>query len=319
MARIVSLGSALQDIFLIDRDDFTPTALGDHSVFGQITIGGKIDIDKISYQVGGGATTAAVAFARGHHQAIFMGSIGRDTAGEAVQALFDEEGVDSSFLNFSKQPTGCSVVLLDAKTGERTTLTHRGASADFSQLDPKDLEIIQPDWLYITSLAGNFDTLEAFLKTARKLNIRTFLNPGALELKHPEKIIQLLPLIDALLLNKSEAELLVPGTNLVELLSRLSSYVPTVLITNNSMGGIATNSHETYRFGIYQDIKVKDTTGAGDAFGAGFLSAILSGLDFKAALIFASANSTSVLSKIGSKQGLLEIDTKLHLMPIQKL
>ena len=54
MARIVSLGSALQDIYLIDHDDLVSTNIGTEAIFGKILVGSKVDIDKISYEVGGG-------------------------------------------------------------------------------------------------------------------------------------------------------------------------------------------------------------------------------------------------------------------------
>ena len=49
MARIVSLGSALQDVYLIDHDDLRPTSIGDAAIFGKVLVGSKVDIDKISY------------------------------------------------------------------------------------------------------------------------------------------------------------------------------------------------------------------------------------------------------------------------------
>ena len=58
MARIVSLGSALQDIYLIDHDDLSPTKIGDAAIFGKVLVGSKVDIDKISYEVGGGGSHA---------------------------------------------------------------------------------------------------------------------------------------------------------------------------------------------------------------------------------------------------------------------
>ena len=85
------------------------------------------------------------------------------------------------------------------------------------------------------------------------------------------------------------------------------------------MGGIATNGAETYRFGIYEDVRVKDATGAGDAFGSGFLARTADGRDFKTALVFASANSTSVITKLGANRGILGRNNKLHMMPIQKI
>ena len=46
MARIVSLGSALQDIYLIDHDDLRPTEIGGGAIFGKVLVGSKVDIDK---------------------------------------------------------------------------------------------------------------------------------------------------------------------------------------------------------------------------------------------------------------------------------
>ena len=85
------------------------------------------------------------------------------------------------------------------------------------------------------------------------------------------------------------------------------------------MGGIAGNGTEIYRFGIYEDQKIKDATGAGDALGAGFLAHFSAGKSFKSSLIFASANSTAVISKLGANKGTLTGKEPLHPMPIQKL
>ena len=49
MARIVSLGSALQDIYLIDHDDLVATSIGGEAIFGKMLVGSKVDIDRISY------------------------------------------------------------------------------------------------------------------------------------------------------------------------------------------------------------------------------------------------------------------------------
>ena len=110
-----------------------------------------------------------------------------------------------------------------------------------------------------------------------------------------------------------------PGVVLTELVYRLRHYAPMVIITDGSMGGVATDGKHTYRFGIYEDVKMKDATGAGDSFGSGFLASIASGRKFREALIFASANSTAVVSKIGGNTGALDGTEKLHPMPIQRL
>lgn len=318
MAKIVSLGSALEDIYLIDRDDFTASRIGGTSIFGKLEIGTKVDIDKVSYEIGGGGTNTAVTFARFGHDSIFLGNLGHDSAGEAILANLDDEGVDTSYISFQKTGTGCSVILLDMKTGERTILTHRGASSKFNNISPKILEKINPDWLYISSMRGDMDTLLSFVETAHELDCKIMFNPGALEIARLDQLIGILPEIDILLVNKIEASKIVPGKVLSELAAHLKNYAETVIITDGAMGGLAINSDESIRFGIYEDVKVKDTTGAGDAFGSGFLAALASGKSFKNSILFGSANSTSVIQKVGAKKGILTGKEKLHQMPMQK-
>ena len=321
MARIVSLGSSLQDLYLIDRDDFASQKLHEKSIFGKLEIGSKADIDHIKFFIGGGGTNSAVTFAKNNHEAILFSNIGNDPAGEAVLNKLDEEGIDRSYVEVSnRKNTGTSVILLDSKTGERTILTCRGVSSKFDNLNPNDLDYINPDWLYITTLRGDMGTLLKFFEKAKSLNIKIMFNPGILEFENKKQLLGLLPDADVLLVNKEEASRLVPGVLLSELLDHLKNYVKTVIITDGSMGGIATNGENSYRFGIYEDIKVKDSTGAGDAFGSGFLAALTAGKSFRSSLIFASANSTSVIQHLGAKNGILSFsETNLHPMPIQRI
>lgn len=322
MARIVTLGAALQDIYLIDHDDLIPTQIGGEAIFGKVLVGSKVDIDKLRYSVGGGGVNAAVTLSRHSHEVVFMGNIADDPAGQAVMRLLDREEIDNSYVDYvSGKATGTSIILLDSQQGERTILTYRGASEKFDNFAASDLARIQPDWVYITTLRGDFATLTAFINQAKKLGTKIMLNPGVRELASPKELLRLIAKIDVLLVNKSEASGLVTGNILSELLYRLGGYAPITIITDGPMGGCAGNREtgESYRFGIYEDHKVKDATGAGDAFGSGFLAAYAAGKSFRQSLIFASANSTAVVSRVGSNTGALVGDTSLHPMPIQKL
>lgn len=320
MARMVSLGAALQDIYLIDHDDLVPTTIGDAAIFGKVLVGSKVDIDRISYEVGGGGVNSAISFARHGHEAIFMGNLSRDPAGAAIIKTLNREGVDNSYVNFlERKSTGTSVVLLDSKSGERTILTYRGASEQFGNFNEKDLDLIQPDWLYVTTLRGDMDTLLRFFEHAHEIGTKIMFNPGVKELDNPKELIKLLQYVTILNVNKSEAARIVPGVVLTELLYHLNNYTEIAIITDGPMGGIAGNGQEVYRFGIYEDARVKDATGAGDAFGSGFLAALAAKKSFRSALIFASANSTSVVGKLGANKGILAGTEKLHPMPIQKL
>ncbi len=320
MARILTIGAALQDIYLIDHDDLASTNIGKEAIFGKILVGSKVDIDKIQYDVGGSGLNAAVNFARQGHETILMTNLGKDSAGEAILHTLDKENIDSSYINFpARVTTGTSVVLLNSKTGERTILTSSGSAKIFDNFDIYDLELIQPDWVYVTTMHGDFDTLRRFFSCAKNNGIKIMFNPGIKELEDSKKLISLFKFIDVIIMNKKEAEKIVPGTTLVELQSHLNNYIETVIVTDGQMGGVASNRKDTYRFGVYEDCKVKDTTGAGDAFGAGFLSSFASGKSFRNSLIFASANAISVISKVGAQNGILSGTEELHPMPIQKI
>jgi ribokinase len=305
----------------MDRDDFT-TEMGvdGKDYFDGLELGSKIDIDRVQFSTGGGATNAATTFARSGHEAIFMGCIANDPAGQAVLDALDKEGIDTSYVCYARGTvhTGYSVLLL-TPSGERTILTCRGASAKFDMLNPKDLDLTLPDWLYVSTLRGDMEMLDKFFTKAKKLDAKIMFNPGMLELKNKRKTIGLLSDVDVLLVNKEEAQQIVPGVVLEELLSHLRSYVPTVIITDGNQGAIASDGDKIFRVGLYEDVKVKDATGAGDAFGSGFLAAFAAGKSLRSSLIFASANSTSVVRKIGAKKGIISIDEKLHTMPIQEI
>lgn len=320
MARIVSLGSALQDIYMIDRDDLRPTTIGEAAVFGKVLVGQKVDIDKISYEIGGAGVNSSITFSRHGHEAILFGNLAHDAAGASIVKKLDSEGVDNSYLNFiTRKATGTSVILLDSSGGERTILTYRGTSEQFGNISEKDLDLVAPDYLYVSTLRGDFETLTRFFKKAQTIGAKVMFNPGVRELEKQNELLKLLKYVDILLLNKSEAAMIVPGVTLTELLYHLENYVETVIITDGAMGGIATNGSETYRFGLYEDVKIKDATGAGDAFGSGFLAHLAAGKSFKNSLVFASANSTAVITMFGANKGILSGTEKLHPMPIQKI
>ena len=308
MSRVVCLGSVLQDIYMIDHNDL-----------GEIKTGEKLTIDKNSFEVGGGAVNAATNFARHGHETIVISNFGRDSAANAILNFLQNENVDTSYLNFTRKKTGTSVILLDSETGKRTILTCRGASESFVKLEASDLDLSNPDWLYVTSLNGDMNTCLRFFEKAKEKGIKIMWNPGMEEIAEKKKLLGLLQDVDVLILNEKEAKTLIGGEILEELLVKLARYVKTVIITAGARGSIATNGKETYRLAEYEMKTPKDTTGAGDAFGAGFLSATLDGKKFKDALIFAAANATSVISYIGAQAGALYGDEDLHPMPIQRL
>lgn len=315
--KILTVGAAVQDVFLSQSDEFTAVCENPNECFMKLELGAKADVNDIAFSTGGGATNAAVTFTRSGLHSMFMGTVSHDPAGQAVLDDLDRENVDTTYVSYSsKYKTGYSVLLL-APNGERTILTYRGASTHY-EAKYFDLKDVDADWLYVSTVAGQMDILDKLFSQAREKGIKIFFNPGKGELKQMAKLKGLLEDVDVLIANKEEMQQLVHGETTEELTRHALQYVDTVIVSDGPNGVVASDGKTLVKAGMYSDVKVIDRTGAGDAFGSGFLSKWAQGGSLKDAIIFASANSTSVVTKIGAKAGILSGDAKLHDMPLSE-
>ena len=302
----------------------------------EFQLGSKIDIQNIDISSGGGATNAATTFARQGLISSFMGVVGEDSSGEQILKMLDEESIDTSRVEFSKRfNTDYSTIIL-APNGERTILTYRGAS-EHIYAENFELKYGEFDWVYVSNLSGRLDlgsisnvarfgsqkietiVQDVHIKEAIKKGARIAWNPGKKELQEPEKVRTLLQDVEVLIVNKEEASLIFEGVSAEELVRNACSFVEVAILTDGANGVWAASDGKIIRAGMYEDVPLIDRTGAGDAFGSGFVSQWVQGADIKESILFASANSTSVIQYMGAKKGILYKNTKLHSMPMQEI
>lgn len=315
--RILSIGAAIQDVFLSNSVAFKPIKIDATHDVTELKLGAKIDVNKVDFSTGGGATNAATTFARQGLISSFFGVIGRDVAGDSIIGVLDQESIDTSRVLISEDyNTDYSTIIL-APNGERTILTYRGAS---SQIDVSDFSIQNDelDWIYVSNLAGRMDALDKIFSVARQKNVKIAWNPGKKELVETAKMKVLLEDVEVLIVNKEEAQQIFAGNTLEELIHHGVNIVSTIIITDGPNGVIASDGQTIVRAGMYEDIPSLDRTGAGDSFGSGFVSQWVQGADLKQSILFASANSTSVIQYIGAKAGILHKGVELHSMPMHE-
>lgn len=303
--KILTFGAASQDVFLAGKALHARRDVRTRDYVEQFPLGAKVDVETIHYDTGGGATNAAVTFARQGLEVGFVGKIGHDPAGHEISRSLGKEGVLlDRIVTDPKLATGFSAILV-AGNGERTILNHRGAS---HELKSKDIAIrtLEADWFYISSLAGNFDLLTKLLKHANNHGIQVAIDPGNAELAQIKKLRALLPLVTIVKANAQELALLFGGADLKDTVSRAHGVCPYVVGTNGPSGSYAAAAGKLYQAGTYQKVKVVDRTGAGDAFGSGFVAALAKGLPIEDALSLGSANATGVVAQYGAKAGILK-------------
>lgn len=320
MVKIAAFGAASQDVFISGkgiRAELDPRTNEYMEAFTEeFKLGAKITVDNIIFSTGGGATNAAVTFVRQGHESVFVGKIGDDMAGHGVIAELDKENVDTSGVIYHpSEGTQYSTILL-ADTGERTILVYRGAANSHTAKDYEHYDFSGVDWIYISSFGGAFEALDTVISRAKQAGAKVMFNPGDAELQFVDKLKPLLEDVDVLSVNKEEMKKIVEGESGEELVRHGMHYCPVIIVSDGPNGVFASDGKTVVRAGMYEDVPVLDRTGAGDAFGSGFLSQWAAGKSLKESIIFASANSTSVVTKIGAKAGILGQGVMLHEMPL---
>ncbi len=303
--KILTFGSATQDVFLTGKALHARRDVRTRDYVEQFALGAKIDIDNLYFDTGGGASNAAVTFARQGLEAGYIGKIGHDPAGAEVLRVLRREGVSTDRVVYdTKLGTGYSTLLV-APNGERTILSYRGASHELAARDIP-IRTLEADWFYISTLAGNIDLLGKLLKHANQHGIKVALDPGAGELARAKKLRGFLPLITVIKANAEELRQLFGGETLRDTVASAADACPYVVGTDGPNGSYAAAAGKLYEAGTYQRVKPVDRTGAGDAFGSGFVAALAKGLPIEDALTLGSANATSVVTQFGAKTGILK-------------
>lgn len=315
--KILAIGKTVQDVFLTS-DEFDPHREG-KVMYTHLPLGLKMEVENVTFGTGGNAGNVAVTLARQGLHASYMWTLGHDPASETILRELDREGVDTSpVVQRDHYQAGYSTILI-ATNGERTILNHRGVSTTSRGTDLDFKAIEDADWVYPTSLAnGGIDLLRKIVDHAEKHDTKVMLNPAGPELAEPEKLKALLESVDILCVNKEEMQKLVHGETMEELVHHGLNLVPVVIVSDGPNGVCASDGSTIVKAGMYEDVTVLDRTGAGDAFASGFLSQWVQGKSLKDSIVFASANSTSVVKYIGAKTGILHKGVKLHDMPLHE-
>ncbi len=312
-ARVLTIGKSTQDVFLSGKV-FEPQR--EKGIFYEhLQLGSKLMLDNVVFSTGGNATNAATTFARQGIEAAYMWALGHDIASQAIMQVLDAEDIDTSHVVIDEAYRASYSSVLLAPNGERTILNYHGSKLPVSGF-PLDLSAIaKADWLYVSSL-GTMGLLEAVVAQAAAAGVKVAMNPAGSELAHVDRLKEILAHVTVLSVNKEEAQILVQGTTTEELARRLITYCPVVIVSDGPNGSVATDGKVVVAAGMYEDVVVVDRLGAGDAFASGFVAKIIQGKTIQEAVTFASANSTSVVQKIGAKEGILHRNAHIHTMPL---
>ncbi|HDJ66197.1 MAG TPA: sugar kinase [Nitrososphaeria archaeon] len=255
-------------VFRIDRD---------------LKTGDSIALRRMMISYGGVGGNLSSALARLGVPAALLGAVGEDVFGDLALRELKRSGVNARYVRrIEGESTGISIVLIDPH-GERTLICARGANAAY-RLSGDELEILRDvRHLHLSGYMMLNDDDGAscikLLRFAKKWNVSTSMDLEGVALENPRKAFGIRGLVDYILMNSFEARSLIKseklGVNEVKSLKDLLD-AKALLIKLGGKGCMVVED-EVQVIPAYR-VKILDSTGAGDAFNAGFIYGLLRGL-----------------------------------------
>ncbi len=314
MYDVITVGSATVDALV--KTEFSEMLYGKHKEeVIAYPVGAKILITDMSITTGGGGTNTAVALSRLGHKVAFIGKIGSRGNSQSVLEELKKEKVDASFVVRSKTGrTGYSIIL-DSKKHDRTILNFRGSNDDL-RLSEINLKKLKAKWFYFSSMMGaSFKALEKLAGYAAKNNIKIAFNISSyLAKKGPSYLGSILKKTGILVLNREESELLVGKGSIEGMLKKLVKLGPEISAITDGKNGVYVLHNNDFYYGKPHNVKVVESTGAGDAFASSFLSGIIKKNDVEFAMKLGMTNAESVIQHHGAKEKLLTYSKALKIM-----
>jgi len=259
---------------------------------------------------GGSAANTIVGLSRLGCKVGFIGKVADDREGKMLIEDFQREGVDINGIIRAKHGRSGTVMGFVDEKGERALYVDPGVNdkIEFSEINVEYAS--QARFLHLTSFVGeaSFRTQKQLVEALPK-NVKISLDPGVLYAR--KGLAKLEPLIKrtfVLMPNLIELELLTKTTDYKEaahFLMERGAKIVTVKLGDK--GCYVTNGKEEHHIEAFR-VKVVDTTGAGDAFCAGFLYGLISGKSLYECGRLGNFVASRCIMKMGARTGLPRLE-----------
>ena len=254
---------------------------------------------------GGKGSNQAVACSRAGTETIFITKIGKDTFGEMAMKLYTDEGISTEYIwEITDMDTGAASIVVNEETSENVIIVVPGAA---DTMVPDDLDMaeagIAKSAIFIASLEVPIHAMQRGLEVAKRNGVPTILNPAPAVVL-PDEIYGL---SDYFTPNETEAAMLAEVS--VETVEQaedaakifLERGVKTAVITLGELGVYVRSAEIGQHVPSFNmSDKVRDTTGAGDAFNGGFAHALAEGMPLIEAVRFGSATAAISVTRHGT-------------------
>ena len=306
--KILGIGNAIVDVLCKVDDDFL--------VKNSLTKSTMKLIDKDEFKTllslinieetvsGGSVANSIVGLSQLGNNVGFIGKISEDSLGQKYEDGLKKEKVNYLY-NKKKEPipTGSCLILITPDS-ERTMCTYLGTAGKINDQDIDESIIKNSE---ITFLEGYLwdegEPKKAFDKAI------TYSNKVAMSLsdlfcveRHKKHFLELAKnKLDIIFANEQEILFLIDGKSIEDVISFSKHLKKDIIITRGEKGAMTINGNKVFECQAKEGLSIRDLTGAGDLFAAGYLHGYINKLSKKECLEKGTELSSKVIQKIGAR------------------
>ena len=304
---VLGVGNALIDILTVIKDDSLLNSFG--LPRGSMTL---VDADR-SRQIyetvvtglseittGGSVANTMRAMANLGCRGGYMGRIGRDELGGLFKNDFEKRGL-TTHLSYSETSDTGRVMGLISQDSERTMATYLGAAAEMQAADFSPEMLKGYEIMYVEGyLVFNHELIQAAVETAKKAGLKIAFDLSSYNVVEANLDFlkeTLINYVDIVFANEEEARALT-GLGPEAALHAIAAYCEIAVVKIGREGSLIKKGEEVTRVGVIP-AKAVDTTGAGDAYAAGFFYGLTNGYNMETCGRIAALISGKVVEVMG--------------------
>jgi len=306
--KILGIGNAIVDVLCkVDEDFLIKNSLTKSTMklIDEDEFKNLLSLIKIEETVSGGSVAnSIVGLSQIGNEVGFIGKVSDDNLGEKYEEGLKKEKVNYFYKKKKESiPTGSCLILITPDS-ERTMCTYLGTAGKINENDIDESIVRNSE---ITFLEGYLwdegEPKKAFDKAITNSNkVAMSLSDLFCVERHKNQFLELVKnKLDLIFANEQEILSLIDSKNFKDVISFSKHLNKNIIITRGENGAVAIKNNEIIECKAKEQLNIKDLTGAGDLFAAGYLHGYINKLSTKECLEKGTELSSKVIQKIGAR------------------
>ena len=306
--KILGIGNAIVDVLCKVDDEFlikNSLTKGTMKLIGEeefkILLSGLSIQDTVS---GGSVANSIVGLSQLGNEVGFIGKINDDNLGHKYEKGLETENVNFLYSKKKENMSTGTCLILITPDSERTMCTFLGTAGKINDKDVRADDVKKSDITFLEGyLWDDGEPKKAFEKAIHNSNkVAMSLSDVFCVERHKKHFFELVNnKLDIIFANEQEILSLINTKDFNDTINFAKKIKKNVVITRGEKGAVAVNDEQVFECKAKENIQIKDLTGAGDLFAAGYLHGVINNLSISESLKKGTELSTKVIQKIGAR------------------